>query len=62
MPHPRQSIIGECAEVPPAIQWVCDRVNGVYERVSSYYKVVVAVVVILVISVIAKHHKLGVRV
>ena len=55
MPHPRQSIIGECAEVHPAIQGMCDRVNGVYDRLSSYEKVVALVVVILVISVIAFH-------
>ena len=59
MINPRPLIIGECAEVHPAIQGVCDRVNGVYDRPSSYEKVVVA---INVISVIAKHHKLGVRV
>ena len=62
MPHPRQSIIGECAEVHPAIQGWCDRVNEVYARLSPYEKVVVAVVVILVISDIAKHHNLEVRV
>ena len=62
MPHPRQPIIGECAEVHPAIQVWCDRVNEVYARLSPYEKVVVAVVVILVISDIAKHHNLEVRV